>query len=112
MKSLSIIALAVFAATSTGQSFIVVEARTDGSASRIPDAFPSLDEQAIDTLHDDTFVVLPFDDRGAANAAFARIGEDLERENTLIEARVTLVYGDGRTWAITCRDRQIENVVG
>jgi hypothetical protein len=112
MMSLSVVALASFAAISTNSTFVVIEAQSDGSSTRLSDAFPSLDDEALDTLCEEGFVILPFNGYNESRVQLERINHDLEQRSTLVSATITQITERGERFAYACRDGVIEAVEG
>ncbi|MAM84466.1 MAG: hypothetical protein CL472_07310 [Acidobacteria bacterium] len=96
MKALSVISFAVQTAITTGKSFVAINAITAGGSNRISAAFPTLDEDALETLVEDEFVIIEFNEADHAMGCFEQIIADLKAESTLVAGEVYFMTPDSR----------------
>lgn len=97
MISRSILTLVTRNVVSTGIPAILINASSHGNAGRIAAAFPSLPEEAHESIVDDGVCVLEFEDGTGAREAFSRLCQDILDESGCVEGTVSLVTADGST---------------
>lgn len=90
MPTHTVLSLTQELATASGQSFLVIDARTEGSTLRLSSAFPSLTAEQWGLLGDGPFA-MSFLNAGDAQANLVRILRDLRDESTLVTGTVSLV---------------------
>lgn len=91
MKAASINEFVIQAAASLGMNVVFIRTNCDGSSMRMSNAFPSLEPKGIDSLLDDGFVALHFDDEVSAQTIYDQIVADIEIESTLVTGEVNLI---------------------
>ena len=88
MASFSMLDFAIKTARATNTPIIFIDATNNGSALRYRDAFPSIDDDGMNTLMDEEMLVLEFASVETAQESFDEIVADLKSESTLIEGEV------------------------